>query len=120
MGIAGQTLIILDGRGLTFNLREDITAAYRQYHISDELEYFYDWMLMEGFRQAICMSIREHRFTIEHLDVNHLYRAIFDEIGPMIVSVIKDFIAVNQLSFLAHNRVKMMITYNDIVIVRYS
>lgn len=120
MGLGGQTLIILDARGITSLLREDITHAYREYNITDDIDYFYDWMVMEGFRQAICMQIREHRFTIAHLEKNHLYRAIFEDIGPLIVSVVREFVRYNNLSFLSHNRVKMLITYNDIVIVRYN
>lgn len=120
MGIGGQTLIILDARGITYQLKEDVIRAYREYNISEDFDYFYDWMIMEGFRQAICMQIEEYRFTLLHLEKSQLYRAIFEDIGPLIVTVLREFIRTNHLSFFAHNKVKMMVTYNDIVIARYA
>ena len=114
-----QTLIIVDGRDLFAQMRHGIYDMVRVWNLPGEhaFENLYDWLVIEGFRRAIRIQVPYH-VDVTQVPYNDVYKCIFDHVGEMVTRMVLELIEANRLTFLRGSRIKMIVTFEDIVLVR--
>lgn len=111
-----QSLLILDAAELSFRLRTLITQTAHNNHLYHyDSEHLYDWVIMRAFSNILFLKIHGH---VRNFLPNDLFETIYQEIGFDVEMQVNQYILGHRLIFLKNEKIKMMVTYNDIVIVR--
>ena len=115
----GQTLVIVDGRGIYSQLKNVVDNLVHTWMLpGDEAhERLYDWLVVEGFKRALQIEVPYH-IPLNRLLHDDLYKCIFDHVGVMVTNAVMDLIHSSKLGFMQCARVKMIVTYDDIVLVK--
>lgn len=111
-----QSLIILDASELSVRLRELLTlSAQRQHLYHCDTEDLYDWVVTRAFSNLLFLKVRGH---VRGLQPNDVFETIYQEVGYETEFQLNQYILSARLTFLRNESVKMLVSYNNIVIVR--
>lgn len=111
-----QSMIILDSSELSVRLRDTLTQAAHNNHLYHyDAEQLYDWVIMRAFSNILFLKVHGH---VRNFLPNDLFETIYREIGFDVEIQVNQYILGHRLSFLQNEKVKMLVTYKDIVIVR--
>lgn len=111
-----QVLIIIDIAGISQRIMPILAGTIRNYHIPlTDIESTYDWLIAEALEKILSSTVAGH---VRGHSRHDIYRCIYDEIGSPIEHYVRQVIAGNGLQFLEKERVKVLVTYKDLVVVR--
>lgn len=111
-----QSLIILDSSELSVRLKGLLAHAAHSNHLQHyDAEDLYDWVVMRAFSNLLFLKVRGH---VRGFHPNDLFETIYQEIGYEVELQLHQYILSARLTFLQNESVKMLVSYNDIVIVR--
>jgi hypothetical protein len=114
-----QILVILDGQNVFNEVYYPLLAEAKALRIQPcDFEDAYEWVVKEAFSRHMQGQVNAHLMSGHYgFDV---YKCLFDAIGFQAQCAIKRLVDAYQLYFFKHQKVKMMVTYKEIIIVKTS
>lgn len=113
----GQTLVITDGSHLYSALHNIILHYAKEWGIDDDFERLYDWLIVDGFYRELSARIPTH-IKLDNPYHHDMYRCVYNDVRNILHSNIAAHIAVNKLNFLHSSKIKILVTYRELVFVK--
>ena len=111
-----QSMIILDSSELSVRLKDTLVQAAHNNHLYHyDAEQLYDWIITRAFSNVLFLKVRGH---VRNFSPNDLFETIYREIGYDVEIQVNQYVLGHRLVFLQNEKIKMLVTYNNIVIVR--
>lgn len=113
----GQTLVITDGSNLYAGLKDHIYFYAREWGLQSDFERLYDWLIAETFYRVLNAHSASH-IRIELTNHHDLYRCVWNDLRDHLHCSVQAHIDANRLNFLTCSRIKILVTFREIVFVR--
>ena len=112
-----QTIIIVNAQSMFHNLFKEIVEASYKWHLREEVETLYDWVVIEAFCRVTSTRVLHHVTAANH-NQHDVYRCVYDEVGMIAEKTMQFIFRDNQLFFKSpHKPFKLLVTYNELLIV---
>ena len=118
----GQTLVITDGSNLYSALHGLIRHYAIEWGIEHDFERLYDWLIADGFYRELNARSPHHiqvdtpyQYNMYNRD---MYKCVYNDLELTLRSNIAAHIAVNKIDFLASSKIKILVTYRELVFVK--
>jgi hypothetical protein len=118
-----HSIYIADLTTVTAVILPQLTTAFHQFQpgmqlTEEELEAAYDWII----RRALEDALRERGSSVEvvHLYKHDLYYCLYSipSIKRLVTNHIHAWLDNQHLTFTPHTRIKVLVTYNELILVR--
>lgn len=113
----GQTLVITDGSNLYAGLKDHIAFYAREWGLHGEFERLYDWLITETFYRVLNAHSYQ-RIRVDQVNYHDLYKCVWSDLQDQLTLSVQAHIAANRINFLSCSRVKILVTFCEIVFVR--
>lgn len=111
-----QSIIVLDTSNYHKKLLEHIephlTCSFIEY---TEIELIYDWCMMRALNDVCHIKVQG---AVHNLEINDFYRIIYEKVGMEFMLAVEYLINENRIFLLANEKVKALVTFNTLIIVR--
>ncbi len=113
-----QVMFLLDGSNFYSVIYPQLCRAAQEHNVQvSELESLYDWVIIEAIRRVVTVQVANHVRVDNHYR-HDVYRCVYDSIGYTVEQFVVTFFGTNNIQFLKHANLKILVTYRDIVIVK--
>lgn len=113
----GQTLVITDGSHLYSALHGIIFHYAKVWGIEDDFERLYDWLIADGFYRELNARSPSH-IKLDNPRYHDLYKCVYNDLEYQLRKHIVAHIETNKINFLNSSKIKILVTYRELVFVK--
>lgn len=113
----GQTLVITDGSNLYSALHGIIRHYAIEWGIEHDFERLYDWLIADGFYREL-NARSPHHIKLDNPYHHDMYKCVYNDLEFTLRTNIVAHIKANKIDFLACSKIKILVTYRELVFVK--
>lgn len=111
-----QDILMFDIHGHSMELVHHLRPYMDEYCINErDLEYVFDWCIAYSINRLLFLDIQGYVFNIP---INDIYRDIYYSLHSIVDSIVLSVFKNSGNIFIPRETVKLLVTFNTIIIVR--